>query len=750
MSEGFLKIKIVKLKSFLLFLLLLFIIITGNVKTLTDESQSIVITMKQVIQTIAREKAHLPKGFGSPQDLVEALAENPGICQKVARAIKVKIPGGESDESKMTAPFIPSGKALLSIFRMMSDYRMLDYPEEKEVWDTMQSTPQDKWEISQLPERVRSKIFVIYQIARSSDPHRLASALVMNSHFSFDFDGYSRFDIQDSGNPAELRDEIQKKRKKESGSIGHLESRQESTRQTWARVYGGTAHEYGTHFCQTSDGGYILAGSHSPQLPGNYDCWIVKASSSGRIEWQRAYGGVDSDSANSVYQTSDGGYIIGGSTSSLGAGERDFLLLKLSSNGDIEWQRIYGGSSDELLYDFQLTGDGGYIATGRSAASGSEDIWIMKLTAGGDITWQRSYGGIYDDSAHSIQQTSDGGYVVHGYTGSLDSIYRADIWTLKLSSAGDIEWQWAYGDDQGYWGSSIQQTSDGGYILACSTGPAIIGGADGLVIKLSSGGDIEWQRVYSGRYDDFIDAVQQTMDGGFVVLGTTYSFGAGSGDFLLFKLSSTGEIEWQRTYGGIDPDTAVSVQQSPDGGYIVAGYTYSYGAGGSDFLVLKISSDGNMDRLPELVGSANLSFSAASAVPYVTNIIPQETDVTPQDAVLIPYDTQLLGTMLFSPPINITYQTAMNRSLSQAEYTNILRWEPNPNNNDIAIVKYKIYLNHHAMSLLGEVDASTLEFWHPKAWRDQEFHYAIVGVNDEGGKGIPAFFIAQSEEGKHQ
>ncbi|GAG49523.1 unnamed protein product, partial [marine sediment metagenome] len=213
---------------------------------------------------------------------------------------------------------------------------------------------------------------------------------------------------------------------------------------------------------QTSDGGYIVAG-----YTGEY-IWVLKLSSDGDIEWQRTYGGRDSDVANSIQQTSDGGYIVAGYTASFGAGHYDIWVLKLSSDGDIEWQRTYGGRDSDRSYSIQQTSDGGYIVAGYTDSFGARNIWVLKLSSDGDIEWQRIYGGRDSDKSYSIQQTSDGGYIVAGDT---DSFGRGgnNIWVLKLSSDGDIEWQRTYGDGSFDIAYSIKQTSDGGYIVAGRT-----------------------------------------------------------------------------------------------------------------------------------------------------------------------------------------------------------------------------------------------------------------------------------------
>jgi regulation of enolase protein 1 (concanavalin A-like superfamily) len=310
-------------------------------------------------------------------------------------------------------------------------------------------------------------------------------------------------------------------------------------------------------------------------------------------QWAKTYGGSDNENAWSIQQTSDGGYITAGYTESFGAGGRDIWVLKLDSNGTIEWQKTYGGIYNELANFIQQTSDGGYIVAGISFSFGAgysdtSDIWILKLDSEGDMEWQRTYGGSNSDNGHFIQQTSDGGYIVSGCTYSFGNGSN-DGWILKLTSTGDIEWQHSFGG----WGydsaSSIQETNDAGYIIAGYTYSSGAG-YDIWILKLDSEGDMKWQRTYGGSNGDFPHFVQQTSDEGYIVSGCTFSFGNGSRDGLIIKLTSTGDIEWQHSYGGSDSDCVHSIQQTSNGGYIAEGFTDSFGAGSKDIWILKLDS----------------------------------------------------------------------------------------------------------------------------------------------------------------
>lgn len=415
----------------------------------------------------------------------------------------------------------------------------------------------------------------------------------------------------------------------------------------WARTYGGTDFDRAFFIQQTSDGGYVTAGYTASGGAGISDFWVLKLSLAGVIEWQYAYGGSGDDVAYAVQETSDEGYIIAGYTYSFGAGESDYWILKLTSEGVIEWQFTYGGIGEDTAYAIQETSDGGYIVAGYTHLFGAltSDTWILKLTSEGDVEWQHIYGGTSDDTAYSIQETSDGGYIVAGstqYLGALDD----DFWVLKLTSAGFFEWQriyGGYGDDVPYF---IKETSDEGYIVAGDSDSFGNKESELWILKLTSIGGIEWESIYGGSDNDYLNCVQETSDGGYIVSGYTDSFGAGGSDILALKLSSIGDIEWQRTYGGSEEDVAYYIQETSDGGYVAAGYTDSFGAGGSDFLLLKLFSDGDIDPSCELVSISNATVQDTSAFYAYTNVQPQLTGAVPQSTNISRHETNAISNLL--------------------------------------------------------------------------------------------------------
>jgi uncharacterized delta-60 repeat protein len=412
----------------------------------------------------------------------------------------------------------------------------------------------------------------------------------------------------------------------------------------WAKTYGGTGSDT-LIIRKTSDGGYIVAGGTSSFGTGAMDAWVMKLNSTGSAEWQKVYGGDNFDCACSVVQASDGGYIVAGYTASFGAGGYDFWVLKLDTTGSATWQKTYGTGDDEYALPVAQTSDGGYIVAGetRPLGGGLKDLLVLKLNSMGSVEWQKTYGGSASEWARSVVQTSDGGYAIAGYTNSFGA-GGDDFWLLRLNSSGSIVWQKAYGGIYDDCGESMQQTSDGGYVV---TGPTNLfgGGGDLLVLKLNSTGSVDWQKTYGGSGADGAGSAVQTSDGGYIVAGYTASFGAGGYDFWVLKLNPTGGVAWQETLGGADYDEGYSVQQTSDGGYIVAGPTNSFGAGGGDAWVVKLGVDGDIIWDTSSGASTQTTGvvpSDSSATTSETLATPADTVATVQDSLVTPQDTDAL------------------------------------------------------------------------------------------------------------
>jgi hypothetical protein len=303
-------------------------------------------------------------------------------------------------------------------------------------------------------------------------------------------------------------------------------------------------------------------------------------------EWFKTFGGSGNDEGWSVQQTSDGGFVIVGATASLGAGKTDVWLIKTDASGNREWDRTFGGSDDDWGISVQQTSDGGFILVGwtESFGAGGADVWLIKTDANGNKLWDRTFGGSGSDWGISVQQTRDGGFVIVGAT---ESFGAGDVWLIKTDANGNKLWDRTFGGSGLDWGSSVQQTSDGGFIIVGRTWSFGAGLADVWLIKTDASGNREWDRTFGGGDRDVGLSVQQTSDGGFIIVGWTESFGAGGADVWLIKTDANGNKLWDRTFGGSGSDWGLSVQQTSDGGFIIVGYTESFGAGDYDVLLIK-------------------------------------------------------------------------------------------------------------------------------------------------------------------
>ncbi|RKZ31036.1 hypothetical protein DRQ33_07380, partial [bacterium] len=313
--------------------------------------------------------------------------------------------------------------------------------------------------------------------------------------------------------------------------------------------------------------------------------------------WERTYGGSNNDRGFSIIQTMDGGYIVTGNTESFGMGGLDVYVLKLNEIGDTIWTRTYGGSDDDAASSIVQTTDGGYIVAGvtHSFGVGTPDyanVYLLKINIDGDTTWTRTYGGGYEDGAFSVVQTTDNGYIVAGIYGS--GAGNGDVYLLKLDAFGDTIWTKTYGGDSPDWGSSVVQTTDGGYIIAGSTFSYGIGTPtypNVYVLKLNASGIVAWARNYGGSSDDGANSVVQTTDGGYLVTGGTFSSGMGNRDFYSLKLDAYGNVIWSRTYGDFGCDEGRSVIQSTDGRYFATGYIASAATLSEDACLVELDTE---------------------------------------------------------------------------------------------------------------------------------------------------------------
>lgn len=401
----------------------------------------------------------------------------------------------------------------------------------------------------------------------------------------------------------------------------------------WQKCLGGSDIDIAYSSQQTTDGGSVVAGwteSNDGDVSGNlgdWDFWVVKLDGEGNLEWQRALGGTNADVAYAIQQTSDDGYIVAGYTLSNDGditgnhGGFDCWVVKLDAAGTMLWQKALGGSQADQAQSIKQTTDGGYIVAGWTGSNdgdvsgnhGNNDVWVVKLDPAGAFIWQKALGGSSYEQATSIQQTSTGGYILAGQTDSNDGdVYgnhgSMDLWVVELVATGNLLWQRALGGSLNDGARSIQLTSDGGYIVAGSAFSndgdvsGNHGNGDQWVVKLDAVGNLVWQKCLGGGSGDVANGISETNDGRYIVAGSSLSNDGdvsgthGSGDAWVLMLDAAGSLAWQKCLGGSDGDVSSTIQQTSDGGYFVAGSTSSNDGDASgnhgdlDFWVVKLDS----------------------------------------------------------------------------------------------------------------------------------------------------------------
>ncbi|MCX7820475.1 MAG: hypothetical protein N2258_02235 [Brevinematales bacterium] len=378
----------------------------------------------------------------------------------------------------------------------------------------------------------------------------------------------------------------------------------------FAKSYGHTLQEHPVFMQKISEEGYIILAQTLSFGVGNCDIWLIKVDDLGNIKFEKSYGRDVDEYPISIIKTFDGQYIIVGYTIDNNANV-DIFVLKVDNNGYIKWQKIYDGYDIDIAVGVEETLDGKYLVTGIA----NRDIFLMKLDSDGNIEWQKSYGGNKIEQGEKILLLSDG-YLIGGSVGSV-SPGSNDILLMKVDLNGNIEWQKTYGGVKDDYLKCIQETSDGKYILVGTTRSFGVGNTDIWLLKVDNSGNIEFQNTYGGDSFDEVYSIQKTTDGGYILCGSTQSFGKGLGDIWLLKINSNWNIEWQKTYGGISNDTGTMCYQTKDGGYIILGSTVSFGSGDRDLWILKILADGNFPGL-----SSN------------TDGILQQTYISPQNCFL--------------------------------------------------------------------------------------------------------------------
>jgi hypothetical protein len=548
-------------------------------------------------------------------------------------------------------------------------------------------------------------------------------------------------------------------------------------RTTWVRTYSreetltlsGVGVIYGYRMAPANDGGFFLLGHTSVDIPASYDSCVLKVDPAGSIEWQRILrqgpGAGNTQFLHSISPTSDGGCVAGGVCDS------GVMAMKFEADGDVAWRRSFDREdAREEFADLRQTSDGGYVLLASSGLEDTmgivndKDVLLIKLDPLGIPVWQRTYGSPFQERAAGVVELADGGFALCGGAPSLPSEERESLVILRLTASGDIVWQTVY---QGWEAPvfSLERALDGGLILA---GYAFEDASqfrwDAWAMKLAAGGAVEWTKTYHGDHEDSFFSITTTLDGGYLAAGSSDSFSSHGDQALLVRLSSNGDVEWQRTYGREDhPEDGYSSGRSafpaPDGSLYLAGTTSFGGMGGIRFLLIKASAEGLVGRLPGFVADAGLEVRDSTVEALPAALVSQDVPVVSSIPELTPLDVAIRGGLLFAPPLNAAGVRTSSRSLALLGRSNVLTWEPNPANDDLEIVKYRIYAvgpippsNGDLIVLpddafhLYEVDGGAYRFAHSPL-KAGGYYYMIWGVGADGGEGL-AVLLTQLDAGR--
>jgi len=402
---------------------------------------------------------------------------------------------------------------------------------------------------------------------------------------------------------------------------------------TFQRTFQAAGMNGGLSLSLTTGGGYVVTGQHQSSGAGDCDVYVYERDACGNTVFFNTYGYVGQDGGKCVAQTADGGFIVSG----LIRNTPSILLMKLDAAGNYQWHNAYGNNSNDWGMYVQQTTDGGYIVTGGtdSPTPASRDVFLLKTDAAGITQWSQVFVAPGNEFSHYVEQTTDGGFFIAGYSqGSVNA--DADALGIKTDVNGNVQWANVYGgpNDDGNdavypeFTTNGQQTPDGGYAIVTTTRSFGVNGTDIWLLRLDPSGNVQWSKTYGGALDEQPRGLDVTADGGFAIVGWTFSFGFGEQDVYLLKTDSLGNLNWSKTFGGVAREKGESVRQSPiDHGYYIDGYSQSFAP---DFDAYAIKTDslgvsGCNETTPATITGTGTP--TTTPFPYTLNTLP--TGVAP-------------------------------------------------------------------------------------------------------------------------
>lgn len=336
---------------------------------------------------------------------------------------------------------------------------------------------------------------------------------------------------------------------------------------TFEKIISGANNYSSQSLYETSDGGYIVTGAKKLSDSTNYDVYLLKIDKYGNIVWEKIFGGEDSDWGLSVCETSDRGLIITGIT--YDGTSQDIYLIKTNSNGNLIWEKKIGKTDlNEQGYCVSETSDGGYIITGSIASSeyNSKDVYLIKTDNNGNLLWEKTFGGEYVDIGYSICKTLEGDFIITGVTSNVNG---SNLYLIKTNKDGNLLWEKKFGGAGFSIGYSITETIDHDFIISGAKAPTDYSSSDVYVIKTDNNGYVIWEKTFSNEVYDAGYDISCTTDGGYIITGLTNTILFD--DVYLLKIDYNGNVMWDKTFGTVNNDVGCSVCQSSDNGYIITG-----------------------------------------------------------------------------------------------------------------------------------------------------------------------------------
>ncbi len=335
----------------------------------------------------------------------------------------------------------------------------------------------------------------------------------------------------------------------------------------WSHTYTGVGDHVLYSVIQTEDGGFTMAGSNG--YWGHVKFWLLRTDQNGDTLWTKEYGGNETVYCNNFIQTSDGGYLLAGTTS---LNSTDFFVIRTDEHGDSLWSRTYGGRDQDRCNDLIQTSDGGFALAGETGSFGAgwKDFWLLRIDADGDSLWSQTYGGGHHDRCNSIVQTEDDGFAMAGLCQSFGG---QKFWLVRADENGDSLWSYLCGGEYLNVCNDLVLTDDGHFIMV---GPQRVVGEGNYddefgIVEVDENGRHVWSNTYGGRRREICYSVVQPVFGGFILTGFTNSFGAGGSDFWLLGLDEDGDSLWSWVMGGEGSDNCRSIVRTTDGGYAILG-----------------------------------------------------------------------------------------------------------------------------------------------------------------------------------